>query len=183
MMKTALVPAVLLAMFAIFAPKSYACFCVKDEVPQAYDEAKAVFIGEVTEIVQPRTDDQNADISENLFVIKFKVERSWKGAGYLDTTIAEIKILSDQGRAGCFSWGPFLEGRKYLVYAVQTDGDNLAVLFSCNRTTPISDAADDLKVLRAMESPFFKFERKPTFLELDFFGDPPGKRLQRTGTK
>lgn len=67
------------------------------------------------------------------------------------------------------------------VYAIPTDGDNLAVLFSCNRTTSLSDAADDLKVLRAMESPFFKFERKPTFPELDFFGDPPGNCFRRTG--
>ena len=178
MMKTAFVPAVL-AMFLIFAPKSYACFCVKNEVPQAYKEAKAVFIGEVTEIVQPRTNDQNADLSEKLFVIKFKVERSWKGAGFLDTTVAEIQVLSDQGRAGCYSWGPFLEGGKYLVYAIQ-NGDNLAVLFSCNRTTSISNAADDLRVLRAMESPFFKFERKPAPLELDLWR-PAWQALQRAG--
>ena len=164
-MKTTFVTAVLLVMFMIFAPEGYACSCVKNEVRQAYDEAKAVFIGKVTEIVQPRTDDQNADLNERLFVIKFKVERSWKGAAFLDTTIAEITILSDQGRSGCFSWGPFLEGKKYLVYAIQTDGENLAVLFSCNRTTSLANAADDLRVLRAMENPFFKFQRKPTFLE------------------
>jgi len=50
--------------------------CVRDEVPQAYDEAKAVFIGEVTEIAQPRTDEPNALFAECLFVIKFKVEKS-----------------------------------------------------------------------------------------------------------
>ena len=137
-MKSTLLTASLLAMLAVFAPKSYACFCVRDEVPQAYDEAQAVFIGEVTEIAPPRTDDPNALLAERLFVIKFKVEKSWKGAGFLDTTIPEISVLSDQGRSGCFSWGPFLEGRKYLVYAIQTGGRNLAVLFSCNRTASFS---------------------------------------------
>ena len=173
----------LLAMFAVCAPGSYACFCIKAEVPEAYDEAKAVFIGEVTKIVTPRTDDPTAPLVERLFTIKFKVERSWKGAGFLDTTIPEISVLSDQGRSGCFSWGPFLEGRKYLVYALQTDGKNLAVLLSCNRTASLSDVSDDLRELRAMQNPFFKFKRKPNSLERSFIEDAPNKRFQLCGVE
>ena len=120
-MKTTLVSAVLLAMFAIFATKGYACFCVKSEVSQAYDEAKAVFIGEVTEIVPPRTDDPNADLTEHL-----------------------------------------------------------TVLFSCNRTAYLGNAADDLRELRTLQNPFFRFERERKFLERDFFEDAHNKRLQRT---
>jgi hypothetical protein len=179
-MKALLVTAGLLTMFAACAPEGYACFCVKAEVSEAYDVAEAVFIGEVTKIVAPRTDDPTALLSERLFTIKFKVERSWKGAGFLDTIIPEISVLSDQGRSGCFSWGPFLEGRKYLVYAIQTDGENLAVLFSCNRTASLGDVSDDLRKLRAIQNPFFKFERKRNFLERGFFEDAHNKRLQPT---
>ncbi len=180
-MKAPLFTAGLLAVFAVCAIKSYACFCVKAEVPEAYDEAKAVFIGEVTKIVTPRSDDPTALLAERLFTIKFKVEKSWKGAGFLDTAIPEISVLSDQGRSGCFSWGPFLEGRKYLVYAIQTEGKNLAVLFSCNRTASLADASADLRELRALQNPFFKFERKRNLLERNSFGDAHNKRLQRTG--
>ena len=179
-MKALLLTAVLLAVFAVCAPESYACFCVKAEVPEAYDEAKAVFIGEVTKIVTPRTDNPKALLTERLFTIEFRVEKSWKGAGFLDTLIPEISVLSDQGRSGCFSWGPFLEGRKYLVYAIQTEGKNLAVLFSCNRTAPLANASDDLRELRALQNPFFKFERKRSFLERSFFEGTNNEALQLT---
>jgi hypothetical protein len=178
--KALLLTAGLLAVFAVCATKSYACFCVKAEVPEAYDEAKAVFIGEVTKIVTPRSEDPTALPAERLFTIKFKVEKSWKGAGFLDTTIPEISVLSDQGRTGCFSWGPFLEGRKYLVYAIQTEEKNLAVLFSCSRTASLAQASDDLKELRALQNPFFKFERKRDFLERRFFEGAHNKALQLT---
>ncbi len=101
-MKALLLTAGLLAVFAICAPKSYACFCLTAEVPEAYDEAKVVFIGEVTEIVAPRTDDPTALLADHLFTVKFKVEESWKGVGFLDITIPEISVLSEQGRSGCF---------------------------------------------------------------------------------
>ena len=179
-MRALLLTAGLLVVFAVCASESYACFCLTAEVPEAYDEAKAVFIGEVTEIVAPRTDDPTALLADHLFTIKFKVEKSWKGAGFLDTTIPEISVLSDQGRSGCFSWGPFLEGRKYLVYAIQTDERNLAVLFSCNRTASLDNASDDLRELRAIQNPFFKFERKRNFLERSFFEDAHNIRLQPT---
>jgi hypothetical protein len=157
-----------MAVMAVCAPTSYACFCLTPEVPRAYDEADAVFIGEVAEIVAPRTDDLTAPFADHLFTVKFKVEKSWKGAGFLDTTIPEINVLADQGRYGCFSWGSFLEGRKYLVYATQTDEKDLAVRV-CSRTVSFDNAADDLKELRATQNPFFKFERKRSFLERSFF--------------
>ena len=179
-MKALLLTAVLLAVFAVYAPESDACFCVKAEVPEAYDEAKAVFIGEVIKIVTPRTDNPTALLAERLFTIEFKVEKSWKGAGFLDTIIPEISVLSDQGRSGCFSWGLFLEGRKYLVYAIQTEGKNLAVLFSCNRTASLANASDDLRELRALQNPFLKFERKRNFPERSFFEGAHNKALQLT---
>jgi hypothetical protein len=137
-------------LFSLCAPTSHACSCVTPEVPQALREARAVFVGEVIEIVEPHTDNPKAALSDRLYAIKFKVERSWKGA-----TSREIIILSDQGRAGCFSWGPFLKGERYLVYAERRAPSgapirNLAVLFSCNRTALLASASEDLKTLETI---------------------------------
>src|SRR5207247_6488565 len=109
-----------------------------------------VFVGEVIEIVEPHSDNLKAPLADRLYTIRFKVERSWKGV-----RAQEISVLSDQGRAGCFSWGPFLKGKKYLVYAERRTPAgapirNLAVLFSCNRTALLSRASEDLKTLETV---------------------------------
>lgn len=134
-------------LFSLSARNSYACSCTKPEVLQAFREARAVFVGEVIGIVDPSTNDPKGPLADRLYAIKFKVDTSWKG-----TTSEEMVVLSDQGRAGCFSWGPFVMGNKYLVYAERrtpsgTRIKNLAVLFSCNRTSLLTNAGQDLKEL------------------------------------
>jgi len=137
-------------LFLLCVPNSHACSCVTPEVREAFRAASAVFVGEVTEIVEPRTSNAKAPLVDRLYGVKFKVERSWKGR-----TSQEIIVLSDQGRAGCFSWGPFLKGSKYLVYAERRTPAGrpireLAVLFSCNRTALLAGASQDLKVLETI---------------------------------
>ncbi len=134
-------------LFSMSAPNSYACSCVTPEVPQAFRQVRAVFVGEVIDIVEPHSDDPKAPLADRLYAIRFNVEKSWKGV-----TSQEISVLSDQGRAGCFSWGPFLKGKKYLVYAERSTPaggpiKNLAVLFSCNRTALLVTASEDVKML------------------------------------
>lgn len=152
-MRKLLILACLIVSFLLATrSNAYACSCVKPEVSEAFQQARAIFLGEVVEIIQPHTNKPTAPLSERLFQIKFKVERSWKGAAKL-----EIVILSDQGRAGCFSWGPFVKGRKYLVFAERRTAagapiKQLAVLFRCNLTENAADATDDLKALDAMRS-------------------------------
>jgi hypothetical protein len=125
------------------------------EVPEAFGNAREVFVGEVAEVAEPLTDDPKAPLADRLYAIKFKVEKSWKGEAS-----EEIVVLSDQGRAGCFSWGSFNKGRKYLVYAEGPGKKSLAVLFSCNRTALLANASADLKELEEMSKPSFKFRRK-----------------------
>jgi hypothetical protein len=132
---------------AFYSHNTYACSCITPEVPQAFSEARSVFIGEVIDIVEPRTNNPKAPLADRLYAIKFKIERSWKGVNY-----QELVVLSDQGRAGCFSWGSFVKGQRYLVYAERRTPSgapirNLAVLFSCNRTTLVTAASEDLKKL------------------------------------
>lgn len=144
-------------LFALSTPDSHACSCALPDVAEAYDEARAVFAGEVTEIVKPRTDDPKAPLTDRLYTVKFKVEKSWKGVGFLGINITEVIILSDQGRAGCLSWGSFLEGEKYLVYAQETDEKHLAALFFCNRTASLDLASEDLKALKGKGNFTFNF--------------------------
>jgi hypothetical protein len=151
-MKHLILTTVVMGIFALFAPDSHACSCVIPEVPQAFNEAHAVFVGEVVEIAKPKTSNPKAPPANRLYRVKFKVEKSWKGA-----ESQEIIILSDQGRAGCFSWGSFLKGRKYLVYAEETTDKNLAVLFSCNRTATLLNSSDDLKEIEKMSKSSFRF--------------------------
>jgi hypothetical protein len=152
-MKHLILTAALAGICALYAPDSYAFFCVKHEVPQAVENASTVFVGEVAEIIRPRASDTNAPLADRLYTVKFKVEKTWRGAGFEVHIIApEISILSDQGRAGCFSWGSFVEGEKYLVYAEETRGKDLAVP-GCSRTAPVADAAGDLRELERMSGP------------------------------
>lgn len=168
MIKKLLVLAGLVVGFTLLTTSNaYACSCLKPEVSQAFQEARAVFLGEVVEIVQPHTNKPTAPLADRLFQIKFKVDRIWKG-----TTSQEITILSDQGRAGCFSWGPFVKGRKYLVFAERRTPSGaaikqLAVLFRCNLTESATDATDDIKALDAMKSaagPLFKIRDSKTYV-------------------
>jgi hypothetical protein len=158
-MKRLILTAALMGMFALCAQDSPACSCIMPDVPQAFHQARAVFVGEVAEIIKPRTDNHAAPPADRLYTVKFRVEKSWKGAGFQEVTVPEIILLSDQGRAGCFSWGSFVEGSKYLVYAEETKDGNMGVLFSCNRTASLTTASKDLKELERMSKPSFNRKR------------------------
>jgi hypothetical protein len=133
-----------------------ACSCAIPEIPQAVESAKAVFVGFVTDIIEPRTNDPKAPWADRLYLVKFKVGTSWKG-----NVAREITILSDQGRAGCYSWGSFVKGGSYLVYAEPrvpgAPRKTLAVLFVCNRTTLLSKASQDVKQLESAYLRHFHF--------------------------
>src|SRR5260370_12391360 len=62
--------------------RAYACWCVRPEVPDALKRANAVFLGEVLDIVEPKTANDDAPIQDRFFTIKFKIEKSWKGVPF-----------------------------------------------------------------------------------------------------
>jgi hypothetical protein len=121
-----------------------------------------VFLGEVTDIVDPKTSNQTAPLRDRLFIIKFKVVRAWKGTGFVSQ---EISVLADQSGYGCFAYPPFQKGLRYLVYANPVaDEKDWAIILGCNRTIVVgpgrrlnkiadSDAIDpynDMKELDAL---------------------------------
>jgi hypothetical protein len=137
-----------------------ACFVVSPDFPEAYDKARAVFIGEVTEIKKPIFSDPKASLADRLYRVTFKVEYSWKGAGFQEFGAPGVVVLSDQGMDGsCFSWGSFREGGKYLVYAEATTENELIVRLG-NRTALLFKSSEDLKELQRMSNPFYRFSFK-----------------------
>lgn len=129
----------LISVVTLFAPAAYGCFCVMPEVPDAFQKARAVFLGEVVEIAEPITSDVKAPPSERFFRIKFKVKRSWKG---VPLGAREFTVLAGQGRFGCFDF-TVVEGLTYLVYAdpVYADpvpSENWSLISFCNRTSVVT---------------------------------------------
>ena len=108
-------------------------------------------IGEVVKIDKPVTAEAEAPLKDPLHKVTFKVEFSWKGAGFREVGLLDFVVLSDQGKGGdCFSWGRFVEGEKYLVYADETPNKDLVVQLG-NRTALLSNASADLKELRRLD--------------------------------
>ena len=151
-----------LVLMLVPARSSGACTIITTPFSLAYSSAKAVFIGEVVKIRKPLTHDLQAPLADRLYKVTFKVEFSWKGAGFREVGLSEFVVLSLQGEGGdCFSWGVFLEGEKYLVFA-EENSDKSFVMLAGNRTTILSRAADDLKELRRLDAALL-FPPKPIF--------------------
>ncbi|MGH9968907.1 MAG: hypothetical protein ACREBG_14060 [Pyrinomonadaceae bacterium] len=179
-MKHLVLATALAGIFVVSPGNSLACFVVAPDVPEAFESAQAVFIGEVVEITKPLTSEPDAPVADRFYRVTFKVEYSWKGAGFHEFGVSKIVILSNQGMAGsCFSWGAFSEGRKYLVYAEETAEKNLVVQVG-NRTASLSNASEDLQELEKMSNPFFKFQYKRVRFWSGYSHRAHNKRLQPT---
>lgn len=121
-MKNVILAICITSLIALSAPTSSACFCAMPDVPKAYEQATAVFVGKVVEIVPPRTSDENRPLADRFYTLKFKVEKSWKGS----FPSLEISVLSGQGD-GCLSYPVVKVGEKYLVYADPVLNDGVPV--------------------------------------------------------
>lgn len=119
---------------------SLACGCYQldpnqtaaQAVREARNSAAAVFLGKVVEVGERRRD------SEGYYaVVRFKVERSWKGADS-----AEVLLTSRLNDCAF----PFKAGGTYLVYASLTGRGELDASV-CSRTRRLERAGADLKLL------------------------------------
>src|ERR1044071_8859635 len=127
-------------------------------VEDAYERARAVFIGKVVKI-EPFITELDADGSR-FDKVTFKVEYSWKGAGFQEfglpefVVLLEVSELSKLGIEPSFPTVSFSENKTYLVFAEERpDKKNLVVGF-LSRTKPLWDASEDLKELRRVSGPF-----------------------------
>lgn len=148
-------------MLWLVAPKGYACFCVTPRATQAFEKAQVIFVGEIVEIIPPRVDIEKIPFHDRFFVplldqlstIRFKVEKSLKGVAS-----SEMTILSFKGVSRCFEsvFYTFHQGKKYLVYAepLSDDPATLTTTGCGNRTAPLSESAEDIKVIEALPPSF-----------------------------
>jgi hypothetical protein len=152
------------------------CFCVVPEVPESFERAKAVFVGEVIEIAEPATADEKAALADRLYVVRFKVEKSWKGAFFA----SEIDVLSDQGR-GCFAYPKVTKGERYIVYtdpAFENGSESRRplIITSCNRTAMLPGSLDQSKKRR----PHLELDREDGSADLEkldaIIAMPPKRR-------
>ena len=94
----------LLITVSVCSQAAYACMCIPPKNP--YKVSKAVFFGELVEIVQP-------DLRSPR-VVKFKVEKYWKGVKDESVSIMTTAV------APCGY--NFRVGEKYLIYAGEEKG-------------------------------------------------------------
>lgn len=156
-MKSLFLAVALVLMSLVSNVNASPCFAFPEILPAP---KKAIFTGEVVK-KELLGSGLNGYLGVNRYRVTFKVEYSWKGAGFQDIGLPELAVLSEEivsepdGLRGCISFVSFLEGKKYLVYAVDTPEKNLTVGLG-NGSKPLWSASDDLKELKQQEA-FFQF--------------------------
>ncbi|KAA0546378.1 hypothetical protein FZW96_16920 [Bacillus sp. BGMRC 2118] len=144
MKKPAIIVAFLtfLLSLTLFTPsQSFACSCMAPgTVEEEFNRANSVFSGKVIRI------EENSSSPDNLTPIKvvFEVKNTWKG-----TQDSEVAVYTGTDSASCgYS---FVQGKKYLVYASESDGHMTTSL--CSITKPLAAADEDLSILKDGEKP------------------------------
>ena len=128
----------------LFAPSiAFACSCSlptigkteKQLIKLERKKSQAVFVGEVTEIIIPKTSTGEESWTAE---VRFKVLQTWKGITTETVSVFTANIC-------CICGYKFDAGERYLVYAYSSDKDLATSI--CKRTKPLSGANEDLKVL------------------------------------
>ena len=120
-MKSLFLVVTLVSMSLVSKVNASPCFVFSDSYPAAYESARAVFIGEVVKI-EPLNSYEDGPLEIRRYRVTFKVEYSWKGAGFQEIGLPELVVISEQlvkaapGLSDCFHFVFFSEGKKYLVY-------------------------------------------------------------------
>lgn len=155
-MKKRKIPIVLFVLMLVGYSSASACVCdlplanisLKSAVAKAKSQAVVVFSGEVIELAD--------------FSVKFKVDRTWKGA------VSDYIVMSSGG--GKAENGDliistcafrFSLGEKYLVYAYGSGG-NLSTT-KCTRTAHIENATEDLAMLNRL-APIKNKQKRTSFI-------------------
>ena len=151
-MKSLLAAMSLAGLLMLYAPTAKACTCTVPEVKDALGRANAVFIGKVKEIIEPGTSPTTSSPESKFYVIKFEVEKTWKGA-----PLTEFSVLSAHGN-GCFAYPRVKKGERYVVFAdpLPQDGKReteWSIITSCSRTELSAKAEMDIRALDSLTSP------------------------------
>ncbi len=141
---------------------AFACSCLPPGTPQEeLGKSDAVFAGKVVQ-VSGQVDGGAAETVE----VRFEVSQVWKGA---ESRTVLVKTPGSSASCG-FN---FEQGREYVVYASQQEGNLTSGL--CSRTTLLASAADDLAVLGSGTAPSGEAETPATLPEAG--SDNPAAQL------
>ena len=140
-MKTIILSILVGITILTFSQNAYGCLCISREgesVDDAWQEAAAVFTGQVTFIEEVYTvafKDQDTVTLRKELIVKFEVEAVWKGSPNTEFIVRTYK-------EGCGY--PFKLGEKYLVYGY---GKKILETGGCTRTREFPRASRDLQKL------------------------------------
>jgi hypothetical protein len=125
---------VVLGLVALLPDCASACSCMPPlPTERELAQSSAVFAGEVVSITKGEPGSARGPAT---FTVSFRVSEVWKGPEQ-----ETLQVSTAREESACAY--RFSEGREYLVYAW---GKKMEVA-SCGRTTPLSEASADLRVL------------------------------------
>ncbi len=162
-MKRSLILTFLFVFFLFNAATAFGCVCdTSVSFAESFKEASAVFSGKfvgaeyrrgiVSKSIETTFFPGDEKKIYEVLVLKFQVEKSWKGAAK-----REIVLLTNHAR---FSDGStsvsdcdllFDKGKRYLIYAY--GAENELQTSACSRTARLERAKKDLKLLGAGKKP------------------------------
>jgi hypothetical protein len=142
----------LLVALSLAAEIAYSCSCVQFEHEEEIEKTEAIFAGQVMEITEdtayaaPGSENGSSVLprrnrAEKRYLVKFKVETSFKGSG------GEITLVRyEYEKPGPCGEMRFTKGKKYLVYAGKSKGE-LRGGDICSRTRRLDKKSTDYKEL------------------------------------
>ncbi len=151
------------------AAKVSACGCIylpdeviSDAVNNAVKQSTMVFAGKVIgfefrkgipkHYMVSRDKDADTQIDYETLIVKFQVERWWKGEAAKEIFLITDEIKNSDGTGSGSSCDyHFKEGESYLVYAYGKDGELRT--YACTRTRVLTKT-EDLKILGEGKEPF-----------------------------
>jgi hypothetical protein len=126
--------------FALFKIEAYSCECERLPVSKKIEMAKVVFLGQILEV-------SDAFGSPYPHVVKFKVEKQWKG-----DVVDEITISIGRDRPGWCKDIPLITGRRYLIYARWDEREKKLVMGGdCGPYVAAEFAAKEIKQIECIK--------------------------------
>ena len=121
--------------------EAFACSCAEFTTRQNLRQSGAVFLGKVVEMLPAEAGN---DFPLAQYVVKFEVERRWKGA-----RAREVSAIASTDWAGMCGDLKLEVGERFLIYAERRKG-RLFIYRDCGPSRPAKDAGEEMKKLDAL---------------------------------
>ena len=130
--------AFILSPLLLGAAEARACSCGDPSVREKFRTSDSVFVGRVTEL---RGFGPTDDFPLAEYLVKFKVERRWKGHDG-----PELSAVANFDRRGWCGDLNLTVGERYLIYAARTKG-RLLIETDCGPNLNVKDAEGEVRRL------------------------------------